>query len=254
MKRMLATALALSFALPALATFTVRRAPEPSELVRLWPEDAPPPPPTLRQYKKTDYGQYIVIRNGADYHAVAHKNLNGDVPVQGGGENGNSRFPWAVPGGTDNTSGVTSLVGVALPEGQRPTHWKVNIDAGASRPLPKDVWGFPVGTRFYDLLLHRGKPFELRMLKKGGTPDAPRWKGHVLWESGDWPAGYAGVTKGTPPPHLRTTGNACTDCHSRAGGWERYGPLVRGNDFIFSWTAYVEGTNRIDPARASPWR
>lgn len=249
--RLFTVALVLVVAFPALATFRVRRSPEPSELVRLWPADAPPPPPTLQQYKKTAYGQYLVILNGADYHRTIHK-TSGNALDQPGGRNGNQEFPWAHPGGTDNVRDLTSLVGIALPEGERPHHWKTLIDAGARHDLPKDVWGFPVGTRFYDLLLHHGVPFELRMLKKVGTPERPRWKGHVLWESGVWPVGYRGVTRDTPPAHLRTTGSACLDCHARAGSWERYGPLVRGNDFIFSWSAYVEGTARIDPAKAVP--
>lgn len=216
--------------------------PSPTTLRRLWPE-AVKMPPTLRPYKKTEFGQYLVILNGADHLNVVHK-FRGN-PIDGRGDNGNARFPWAVAGGTDGVPGIQSHVGIALPEGEDVRWWTRRIEAGARHPLPKVVWSFPAGTRVYDLLVYQGQPFELRMLKKDWDDQSPTgvaWKGHVLWESGDWPPGYAGVHARTAPAHLRTTGNKCLDCHSRAGGWERYGPLVRGNDFVFSWNALAEGT------------
>lgn len=209
--------------------------PADGDIARLWPADAPPPPATLKPYAKTAYNQYIAIRDGADHHAWIHRDQDADLP--GNGEaNGNRRFPWAVPGGLDDARGWQSHAGIALPDKQSIRWWQEKVEAGARRPLPKVTWSFPLGTRLYDLLAHNGKAFELRMLKK----TAGGWEGHTLWQGEDWPPGYRGV---------KATGRTCVGCHNRAGQWERYGPLVRGSDFIFSWSPMVEGTGRVDRAK-----
>ena len=213
--------------------------PLPAGWERHWPASVAVPA-NLKAFTKSDYGQYLVILNGADFHGMVHRAAQSPHgPVQGGADNGNNRFPWAVPGGTDSVRGLTSLTGIALPPGSSVRYWGERIEAGARHPLPKVSWSFPLGTRVYDLLLADGKAFELRMLKKGGTMQRPQWQALTLWESGDWPAGYAGV---------KATGRKCLDCHGRAGQWERYGPLIRGNDFVFGWSPFVEGTARIDRA------
>lgn len=197
-----------------------------SELERLWPEGVTMPP-TLRPYRKTEYGQRLTVTNGLDQNLPWHIHQN-DHNGQG-----NREFPWRVPGGLDNATGWASHTGIAIPEGQYVRYWTERIEAGAPRPLPKVTWSFPVGTRVYDLLTHRGQAFELRMLRK----ERDRWVGHTLWQGEDWPPGYRGV---------KATGRTCMGCHSKAGAWERYGPLVRGNDFVFSFTAFKEGTLEID--------
>ena len=226
------------FTVTRVEAFSVQKAnPLPAGWEEYWPASVRVPR-NLRPFRKTDYGQYIVIMNGQDYHSVAHKHAGHSVGfASGDGDNGNGRFPWAVPGGTDNVRGLTSLTGIALPEGKAVRYWVEKVEAGAIRPLPKVTWSFPRGTRVYDLLIHQGRPFELRMLKKGGESGAETWNGHTLWESGDWPAGYRGV---------KATGRSCIDCHSRAGKWERYGPLVRGNDYVFGVPILKEGTAQID--------
>ena len=225
------------FTVTRVEAFSVQKAnPLPAGWEEYWPASVRVPR-NLRPFRKTDYGQYIVIMNGQDYHSVAHKHAGHSVGyASGDGDNGNGRFPWAVPGGTDNVRGLTSLTGIALPEGKAVRYWTERVEAGASRPLPKVTWSFPVGTRVYDLLAHNGKAFELRMLRK----EERQWKALTLWESGDWPPGYQGT---------KATGRSCIDCHSRAGKWEQYGPLIRGNDFVFGWTAFREGATEIDRSR-----
>lgn len=213
-------------------TFEIAKAPT-SDLERHWPPSVKRPA-NLRVYRKTQYGQRLTITDGYDQNIpfhVARDDHNG---------NGNNKFPWAVPGGTDNVRELSSIVAISLPEKEVVWWWEERIEAGARRPLPKVTWSFPAGTRVYDLLLHKGKPFELRMLRKEGFMGKPFWKGHTLWESGEWPPGYRGIN---------ATGRKCNDCHNKAGQWERYGPLVRGNDYIFSWSAFREGTLIIDPEK-----
>lgn len=191
-----------------------------SVLAKLWPS-AVPFPTGLRLYQKSQHAQNTVILNGHDSLTVLRRDQD-----TVSGVNPNRIFPWRVSGGMDHAQGWRSYAGVAVPHSKKIKVWVERIEAGASRPLPKLSWSYPVGTAFVDVLTRNGECFELRMLKK----HADGWRGHSVWESEGKPQGY------------RVPDRKCLDCHRHAGGWLSYGTLLRGGDHSFSFPILKEGT------------
>ncbi len=222
-------------------------------LRRLWPEHIKMPE-GLRLYKKTQHSQRLVILNGQDDTRPVH-NQQDDVFANAPTKpNPNRLFPWATSGGLHNATGWQSYAAVALPDDRPILWWWERIAAGASRPLPRIAWRFPVGTVFADLLVKDDELFELRTL----TRTESGWVGRVLYETADKPAGYTdpGKVQLMDSPHLRrigfrpTSSDRCMRCHNHAGGWLEYGVTLRGSDKIFSFPLLRNGTLTPD---ASTW-
>ena len=193
-------------------------------ILDLWPSGVPKPA-NLKSYKREQYAQRLSITNGHDQLRVNYESEK-DIFL-----NGNILYPWAVSGGMHSVEGRwTALKGLSIPNGRSIRWWKERTEAGARRPLPRLAWQYPEGTVAADLLLHEGKPFELRTLTKG----ANGWKGAAVWQSGVVPQGYYGA-------QLK-----CMECHSAPGRWERYGTLIRGADGLFSPPVLRPGSRVID--------
>ena len=196
---------------------------EQARLTSLWPISVPRLK-NLWFYRPARYSQRLAITNGADTNALYHASRDdvwGNAPTS---FNPNRSFPYATPGGLDGLSGWESHVAVSYPDGEAPATWVEGVEAGAARLLPKTRWAFPEGTVFANMLVADGETFTLRLLEKrsGG------WESQVAFRGGKPPAGFKGA------------GKACVSCHSKAGASEQYGITVRGDDGIFSVTAFRE--------------
>lgn len=191
-----------------------------SELARLWPASVKFPA-GMQMYRPTQYTQRSV--NNDERPQLTPHLLTRDDELFG--ENPNRVFPYAKPGGLHAAQGWRSLVGIALPEGQPVRTWQEYYGVF---PRPYVRWKFPVGTVVADLLVNEanGQPFELRTLRKTESG----WVGRTPWQDDHLPHGY------------QRTDRKCVECHKDAGDAHRYGLGVRGNDFIFSWTPFREGS------------
>lgn len=194
-------------------------------IVDLWPAEVRQPA-NLKPYSRTNHVQRSVVRNSIPTIDIYRLNQNDDLF----GRNPNQDFPYRVPGGLDLAEGWKSYLGISIPKGKRVYTWHVRPDQVSLRPFR--FWEFPVGTEVFDLLVNEGssRPFELRRLRREET----NWKANVLWQADALPRGY------------QRTDRRCVDCHRDAGDATRYGLAVRGNDFIFSWSPFKEGTQELD--------
>lgn len=219
--RLIGVVLGITLALGVAMTATAEdRGTSPSLLARLWPASVKFPA-GMKLYKPTEYAQRSVNSNNAPL-LEPHHLLRDDVLF---GRNPNRAFPYAAPGGLHAAQGWTSVVGIMIPEGQPVRTWH---EYYGSFPRPYVRWQFPVGTVVADILVNEinGKPFELRTLRKTETG----WVGRTPWQDDHLPHGY------------QRTDRKCVECHKDAGDAHRYGLGVRGNDFVFSWTPFAEGT------------
>lgn len=218
MRLALGTALALVFTSAA-------RADDTALLRRLWPREIPMPK-DLRAYTPTQHGQRSVNNDNAPLLTAQHVRADDHFANAPTVINPNRQFPYVKPGGLHAATGFRSLLGVALPEGKPVRAWLAHYQQAAPRPFVH--WEFPVGSVFADLLVNTetGKPFELRLLKK--TRDG--WKASAPWQADQLPAGYT------------ATDRKCISCHRDAGDHTKYGLSTRGNDFVFSWTPFAEGS------------
>jgi len=220
----------------------------------LWPAVLPAPA-DLRSYRPAVWSQRTVITDGRDDHAAIHENTD-DVYLNAPTVfNPNRAFPWRVSGGMDpRAKSWQSQKSISVPRDRHIRWWVERIEAGARRPLPRVAWEFPVGTVTADLLLYRGKPFELRTREKV-KPGPDGWDAKILWEDPtNRPPDYKGPGTIYPKPGggldpLSQTSDGrpvpagrCNGCHGRAGAYERYGTLLRGSDTVFSVPILKPGT------------
>lgn len=189
-------------------------------LVSLWPKDVEMPA-GLVAYHPTRKSQRMAITNGVDTNQIYDKDQDDHWTNAPTAFNPNRQFPWAVPGGLDNSNGWESIIAVALPSA--PAVYEGRVEAGARHPLPKTRWSFAEGTKFVDLLAYKGKTFELRTRTKVNGQWVSR-KEHE--DKTARPEGYVGLSK------------SCVECHQGAGGQLQYGISVRGDDGVFSWSPW----------------
>jgi len=197
------------------------RGTSPSVLARLWPTSVKFPT-GMKLYRPTQYTQRSVNHN--DRPLLTPHLMTRDDELFG--ENPNRVFPYAKPGGLHAAQGWSSVVGIALPEGKPVRTWQEYYQPVFPRPYVR--WEFPTGTVVADILVNEAtqKPFELRTLRKTEAG----WVGRTPWQDDHLPHGY------------QQTDRKCVACHKDAGDAHRYGLGVRGNDFVFSWTPFAEGT------------
>ena len=206
--------------------------PDPDTL-KLWPKDVPVPS-GLKFYEPTQWAQRTVINNSRDYHHPVHENTDDVYQNSPPVWNPNRMFPWRVSGGLDpKCKECGNRPAIVLPEKGFIRYRKEYIYAGASRPLPKVTWSFPSGTRTYDLLTYRGETFELRLREKVtvNRRGTTQWRSRTIWTNPE-----------KQPPGYKGPGRKCSECHDKAGEWQQYGTLLRGNDTVFSFPALEEGT------------
>jgi thiol-disulfide isomerase/thioredoxin len=198
----------------------------PAELESLWPAGVERLA-GLQMYPVAQHSQRLAIENGRSSDRWYRRDQDDLVPGTGIQANPNRTFPYAVSGGLHNSTGWESIKAARIPGPV--SIWTEAVPVPmSSTPLPKFRWAFPTGTVFVDMLAKDGRCFELRTATKG---DDGRWKREFVHRDLDAaPEGYHGA------------GMACASCHKDAGASQQYGITVRGDDSVFSWTPFVDGT------------
>ena len=129
---------------------------------------------------------------------------------------------WQVPGGMAGLNGWRNQFFKVLPRAPRTYKGFVPVFNGSNDQLEQG-WRqeYQDGTMFFDLLINSrtGKAFELRKAEKH---DGEWRRGVVFRDVEQRPEGYAGLTV------------TCVSCHSQALSGNYSGPLVSGDDTVFS--------------------
>lgn len=198
----------------------------PIHLAMLWPAEVEKLE-GLKLFTPTKYTQRLAITDNRSTNFLYRIDQD-DVFVNSPTTvNPNRVFPYATPGGLHNSTGWQAMRAARIPGPVR--IWTEGVPVpGTSTPLPKVRWSFPAGTVFVDMLYKDGKCFELRTATKG---DDGKWDHKPLYRDLD-----------AAPANFHGAGMACASCHKDAGASLNYGITVRGDDRVFSWTPFMDGT------------
>lgn len=201
----------------------------PMDLASLWPKGVDVIE-GLRFYPLAHHSQKLTVINNRshdEWYPTNKDDFVTDGPVRGTRVNPNRVFPYAVSGGLHNSTGWLSTKAAKIPG---TVHiWSEGVPVpGTSTPLPKARWAFPSGTVFVDMLSKDGKCFELRTATKD---DEGKWKREFIFRDME-----------AAPSNFHGAGRSCVSCHKDAGATQQYGVSVRGDDGVFTWTPFEDGT------------
>jgi hypothetical protein len=215
------------------AASRARRLPQRSDLplplALLWPADVDPIN-GLKLYQPTRYSQSLTVQGGRSSTTWHKTNFDLTAPDGKTLTNPNRIFPYSVPGGLHNSTGWMSMRAAKIPGPVE--RWVESTSVPLARtPLPKVRWRYPPGTVFVDMLYKDGVCFELRTATK---KEDGKWDHEAVYRDHD-----------AAPGTFHGAGMACASCHKDAGQSQGYGVTVRGDDFVFSYNPFIEGSFQV---------
>ena len=145
---------------------------------------------------------------------------------------------WRVPGGLAHVPNNLwkSYTAVSLPDQARIDSFRADtpVSNAPRGALPKEMWRWPVGTIFADMLINAktGELFELRMRAK----EKDGWHSMVPRKNPEArPMGYVNA------------GQSCKSCHERpTDDASQYFINLRREDSVFSASPLIEGSTELD--------
>ena len=209
---------------------------EQSKIVKLWPHGVEFPN-GIKFYRATEWTQYMAHISpfrGIGKHEVLPWRADKDYPIYDDRgrfapiKNPNQQFPYRVSGGMHDIpqSEWVSYKGAKIPLKIKTWRGKVAVRNAPGGWLPKQLYEFPAGSVFVDMLATKAGVFELRQRIKRGDG----WESLVLFRDPDnAPAGYKGLTK------------RCAECHDNPEP-SVYHLNLRRQDGCFSFSPLIEGT------------
>lgn len=196
---------------------------ETAKVKEMWPKGLPVPE-GIKFYWQTKLSQRIAVTDNRASNAWYHEDRDDVFTNAPTSFNPNKHDPrWAAPGGLLGVSDWESYTAATFPDQLRV--WKQPVPIANGGIIDGAIlWEYPPGTTFADLLVSKGKPFELRYREKKADG---QWDSYVAWKDVQArPDGYFGA------------GQKCSTCHNLAGASEQYGITVRGKDTVFSFLPF----------------